>query len=981
MRDITSFSTRALALAGCAILTAPIASIAQPLAAQDEATNRTAPLTEDKLYDLQDRAIEVFENSSRDAEGQTRVLAAWQDVEIAARAFDPDHPLVAFAQIKSAAALYDLGRNEEAQSAVEAGLAATPLDDPTTLTSRAQGVALLGNLLAQAGKAEAAIAALREGYKDYLTGFANVPEKDRKRGTHMAKSNLEFSLSQVLLRLSEVDDALAFQKNSLDTREGAFGPNDPDTIGSYYGYAGTLRRAGRMEEAERVARIAVDRAVDHLDPSHRSYARALEMLAIVLSRGGRPIEATDYLVRALELKREHEGADSLFFGYGIHLLATTFHQRERYAEAMPLFAEAAPIFARYQGEESPFGLGSLAYAGQGEFALGRTMAAVGRLDALYQRLGENSRDLLIIERIAPDLARGLKRLDRSEEAREVASSVIARQLEATGSDAFALRHMQLVEAWVSDDPPNERVDQAQEMLQYLRRRGVTDLGGFLQVEQRAALDLVMEIAVEAQDAELMVSAIALSSASGISRATQLRRERALAVDEELAQVIRAVQDADAALETADRAILAALASGEGVEDARKGLAYAAAAREAAYKTLTSGFPDWQADTLEATTSVASLRAQLSEAEAFVAFIPAYDGAYRLLVTPSQTQIDRIDAPRAQLVEWARQLRESAIAGSVDEGVARQLGEALLPATSQAALEGTRVLKVLAGGALASLPLPLIRIADESASADWLLDRYAVLNVTSLDSVDSPSGKTGASASFVAFAAPEAFGSAPEQPSVRSSAAPRSLATYFGRTGASAGALAALPALPGAAREAREMAARFDPRSSALFVGADAREERLSDERVTQADVLLFATHGLVAGEVEGIAEPALVLSPSGEGASDGVLTASEIARLDLSADWIILTACDSAAGFSGGLPAFSGLARAFRFAGGGSLLATHWRVRDDIAAYVAVEAVSHYRKNGDKALALQHAIRKLRTQSGLEGADRPELWAPFVLVD
>ncbi|NQX94013.1 MAG: hypothetical protein HRT64_03660 [Erythrobacter sp.] len=34
------------------------------------------------------------------------------------------------------------------------------------------------------------------------------------------------------------------------------------------------------------------------------------MLAILLSRSGRPIEATDYLVRSLELKREHEGADS-----------------------------------------------------------------------------------------------------------------------------------------------------------------------------------------------------------------------------------------------------------------------------------------------------------------------------------------------------------------------------------------------------------------------------------------------------------------------------------------------------------------------------------------------------------------------------------------------------------------------------------------------------------------------------------------------
>ena len=520
------------------------------------------------------------------------------------------------------------------------------------------------------------------------------------------------------------------------------------------------------------------------------------------------------------------------------------------------------------------------------------------------------------------------------------------------------------------------------MLDFLRRRGVTDLGGFLQVEQRAALDLVMEIAVDAQDAELMGSAIALSSASGISRATQLRRERDLASNEELTSAIRAVQEADAALDTADRAILAALASGKEVEKARKALTEAQVLREAAYRTLTNGYPDWQADTLESGTSIASLRGQLSETEAFVALIPAYDGAYRLLVTSSQTQVDRIEAPRAQLVEWARQLRESAVAGAVDEAVARQLGEALLPAKTRAALEGTRVLKVLAGGPFASLPLPLLQITDQGASFDWLLDRYALVNVPSLDSVTSQSHGNRDNVSFVAFAAPEAFGKASGSPIDRGSTSMQGLAAYFGRERAATEALAALPALPGAAREAREIAASFNRENRALFVGADAREENLSDQRVATADVLLFATHGLVAGEVEGIAEPALVLSPSGENSAfDGVLTASEIAQLDLSADWIILTACDSAAGFSGGLPAFSGLARAFRFAGGGSLLATHWRVRDDIAAYVAVEAVAHYRENGDKALALQHAIQKLRTQSGIKGADRPELWAPFVLVD
>lgn len=964
-------------LAGAALLVAPVFVSPSPLSAA-----QSSEADEDRLEALRKRGEQILLDTTPDADGQARIIEGWRDLEDAARAVDPGHPLVSYAQIKRASALYGIGRNDEAQTAVEIGLANLPTDDPFFLPTRGEGVALLGTILSQAGKAEEAISALRSGYEEFLKGFDALAPEDKGRGIQTAKSNLEFSLSQVLLRLSEVDDALAFQKMSLDTREAAFGPNDPDTVASYYAYAGTLRRAGMMKEAESVAREAVDRAVMHVDPAHPAYSRALEMLAIILSRSGRPIEATDYLSRSLELKREHEGADSLFFGYGIHLLGTIYHQRERYDQAIPLFAEAAPIFAKYQGEESPFGLGSLAYAGQDEFALGQTEAAVERLEALYKRLGEANRDLLILERIAPDLSRGLNRLGRTDEARAVAASVIARQLEATGSDAFALRHLQLVAASLADTASDELITEARGMLDFLRRRGVTDLGGFLQVEQRAALDLVMEIAANTQDAELMLSAMALSSASGIARATQLRRQRELAGNETLSEAIRTLQNADAALDAADRAILVALAKGEGVTAARQALEQAVTEREAALKALETSHPEWQADTLEGETTLASLRTGLDKSEAILALIPAYDGAYRLLVTPKATQVDRIAAPRAQLVDWARQLRESAIAGTLDEAVARDLGAALLPAQAQAVLADTQVLKVLAGGPLASLPLGLLRIGGDTAKAAWLLDRHAVLNVSSLDALVQPRRDSSSSERFVAFAAPTSFESEAASPAPEDVAASRGLARYFGRESTAIDALAALPPLPEAAREAREIAASFSAEGSALFIGDEAREDRLSDARVAQADVLLFATHGLVAGEVEGIAEPALVLAPTGtSGPSDGVLTASEIARLDLSAEWIILTACDSAAGLSGGLPAFSGLARAFRFAGGGTLLATHWRVRDDIAAYVATRAVAHYRQNGNKALALQHAIRSLRSESGIEGADRPELWAPFVLVD
>ena len=295
----------------------------------------------------------------------------------------------------------------------------------------------------------------------------------------------------------------------------------------------------------------------------------------------------------------------------------------------------------------------------------------------------------------------------------------------------------------------------------------------------------------------------------------------------------------------------------------------------------------------------------------------------------------------------------------------------------------KTLRVLAGGPLASLPFGLLVLGEGSRGQGptWLADRFALANVAALGVAGRADSQRGGG--LVAFAAPVPFvaDAGAEAGAKAGQSAVLSPAAYFQRGGADAARLAQLPALPGSEREARAIAREFGPDGARLFLGDQASETNLADPGVRAAEVLLFATHGLVAGELEGLAEPALILSPPAAGQGDGVLTASEIARLDLAADWVILTACDSAAGFEGGVPAFSGLVSAFRFAGGGSVLATHWQVRDDVAAYVATTMLRHYRKHGDKARALQHAIRSLRRDSGLPDADRPEIWAPFVLID
>jgi CHAT domain-containing protein len=93
----------------------------------------------------------------------------------------------------------------------------------------------------------------------------------------------------------------------------------------------------------------------------------------------------------------------------------------------------------------------------------------------------------------------------------------------------------------------------------------------------------------------------------------------------------------------------------------------------------------------------------------------------------------------------------------------------------------------------------------------------------------------------------------------------------------------------------------------------------------------FATHGLLSSETAHYgraAEGALVLTPPAIATDkdDGLLTASDVAQLKLNADWVVLSACNTAAGNKPGAEPLSGLASAFFYARARALLASQWYV-------------------------------------------------------
>lgn len=201
-------------------------------------------------------------------------------------------------------------------------------------------------------------------------------------------------------------------------------------------------------------------------------------------------------------------------------------------------------------------------------------------------------------------------------------------------------------------------------------------------------------------------------------------------------------------------------------------------------------------------------------------------------------------------------------------------------------------------------------------------------------------------------------------------------------------VSALVPLPGTRREVNAIAAEFGAGRAEVLLGPDASEARVRMAELSQTDIIVFATHGLIAGELQGLAEPALALTPpAGDAAdrlpdNDGLLTAGEIAGLTLSADWVVLSACNTAAGNGEGAEGLSGLARAFFAAGAEALLVSHWPVRDDAAARLTATAFAEIEAEPTmrKSEAMRRAMIALMDDPSDDTLAHPASWAPFFVV-
>ena len=263
----------------------------------------------------------------------------------------------------------------------------------------------------------------------------------------------------------------------------------------------------------------------------------------------------------------------------------------------------------------------------------------------------------------------------------------------------------------------------------------------------------------------------------------------------------------------------------------------------------------------------------------------------------------------------------------------------------------RSLLIVPSGALTALPFPLLVTEKPPAAipeklegyrdAAWLLKRHAVSvlpSVASLKSLRAFARKDFGVKPMTGFGDPQfdpAQAGGDKRAATKTAARGAGAYTEFWRgSGVDRSRLAqALSQLPDTADELNAVAKNLGVAASDVHLGSDASETTLKRTPLADYRIVYFATNGLVAGDVKGLAEPSLALSipthPSE--LDDGLLTASEVAQLKLNADWVVLSACNTIAGDKPGAEALSGLARSFFYAGARALLVTHWSV-DSAAA-------------------------------------------------
>ena len=417
------------------------------------------------------------------------------------------------------------------------------------------------------------------------------------------------------------------------------------------------------------------------------------------------------------------------------------------------------------------------------------------------------------------------------------------------------------------------------------------------------------------------------------------------------------------------------------------------------KLIAVQFPEYAALVSIEPVPLTEVQALLQEGEALIAFVSNAERTHMAIVRRETAVL--LDSPigHKELDALVRRIRytleDNPLTTPYDVDAAHaiylKLVAPLLPH-----LDGVRNLLVVADGPMSSLPLGVLLEAPSTVerpelkdyqNLSWLAKRYSFTTLPAVISLKAlrKHGKPTASGQqpFLGMGNPvlEGDGGGP-----RGGKAP-TLAEMFLLRGdvANVDALRKLSALPDTADELQAIAKALGADTASTYLQENATETNAKRLPLDHYRVLAFATHSLVAGETKNIVEPGLVLTPPAKATpeDDGFLAASEVAQLNLNADWVVLSACNTAApDGTPGAAGLTGLAKSFFYAGARALLVSHWPVISSATTRLITDTFKLQADNPSlgKSGALRQAMLNMINDDEIPEYAHPAFWAPFVVV-
>ena len=378
---------------------------------------------------------------------------------------------------------------------------------------------------------------------------------------------------------------------------------------------------------------------------------------------------------------------------------------------------------------------------------------------------------------------------------------------------------------------------------------------------------------------------------------------------------------------------------------------------------------------------------LHPGEAFAATMLSAKEGWTFLMRDGTIYVAPIEGGRDTVATLVGQVRHSMDAEiepppPFDVAAAQSLYTVVLGGVAQG-LTGATALSVAPSGPLLSLPFGVLLTGPASqsdlAGAPWLVKQVAIEHVpapANFVSLRRLAGTTRATRPWFGFGAFHPVTLAQAERSFPASSCADS-----------AQLLANLPPLPGAEVELHALQRVIGADKRDLLEGAAFTAEGVLHADLKDVRILHFATHALLPTDLRCQNEPALVTSPppGARDASGALLTASDVAGMDLDADAVVLSACNTggpANGASG--ESLTGLARSFFYAGARALLVTHWSVNDRSTAYLVALTLSKTRSQpgiglaGALALAQRRVLSESHGDTAIEA--HPFYWAALAVI-